>query len=49
MEDTNLKSTTDRRNFLGTIAASAAALGIATIGCSTSGCSRNCISIWKRR
>lgn len=32
MEDKNLKSTTDRRNFLGTIAASAAALGIATIG-----------------
>jgi len=32
MEDTNLKSTTDRRNFLGSIAASAAAFGIATIG-----------------
>jgi len=32
MEDTNQKSTTDRRNFLGTIAASAAAFGIATIG-----------------
>ncbi|MBS1596588.1 MAG: twin-arginine translocation signal domain-containing protein [Bacteroidetes bacterium] len=31
MEDTNQK-TTDRRNFLGTIAASAAAFGIATIG-----------------
>ena len=31
MEDTNLKSTTDRRNFLGTIAASAAAIGMATI------------------
>lgn len=32
MEDKNLQSTTHRRDFLGTIAASAAALGIATIG-----------------
>jgi intracellular sulfur oxidation DsrE/DsrF family protein len=31
MEDTNQKSATGRRNFLGTIAASAAAFGIATI------------------
>ena len=49
MEDKNLKSTTDRRNFLGTIAASAAALGIATIGSPLQACSRNCISTWKCR